>query len=453
MSQSTSSLKQKKILIVHFRVGKTDGVSLQIELYRQLLKSRGADVYLCAGPISEGADYVIEELEQQLDPQAFIIDEDAFGGLKNFVSVSEFKRSFQKRQQQLMISFREVIEQLQPTNLIVSNIFSVGEGLYAAGALSQVLDRYQIPTIAINHDWYWEHDRYREPTCELVEKQLDQYFPPRRDYLRLACINSIAQKEVARRKNVTPQLVHDIHDFQQAHWKRKPNHNKIMAQHGVDQKRVVILQATRIVRRKNIEIAINLTRKINRKLKELSSPVTLYDGRKVEVHQEHPAVLVLAGYAEKRHRWYLEQLLEYAAEQEVKIAFVGERVGTDLELSDVYPYADLITFPSFKEGFGNQFLEAVFAKKPVALFEYPVFKSDIKPRGFHYINLGDYIAGKTSDGLVQLPPAILEEASDEAINLLQNNPAYRKFTETNFQLGLDNYHLDNLIPFFQDNLV
>jgi len=46
---------------------------------------------------------------------------------------------------------------------------------------------------------------------------------------------------------------------------------------------------------------------------------------------------------------------------------------------DTYVFADIISYPSIFEGWGNQFIEAVFAKKPVIVFEYPVFKSDIKP--------------------------------------------------------------------------
>lgn len=32
-----------------------------------------------------------------------------------------------------------------------------------------------------------------------------------------------------------------------------------------------------------------------------------------------------------------------------------------------------MTYPSLREGWGNQFIEAVFAKLPVVLLEYPVW--------------------------------------------------------------------------------
>ena len=71
-------VKSKRILIIHYRVGKTDGVSLQIASYKEILESHGAKVVLCSGPENIGADYVIKDLEQQLNPEIFTIDEDAF---------------------------------------------------------------------------------------------------------------------------------------------------------------------------------------------------------------------------------------------------------------------------------------------------------------------------------------------------------------------------------------
>ena len=56
---------------------------------------------------------------------------------------------------------------------------------------------------------------------------------------------------------------------------------------------------------------------------------------------------------------------------------------------DAYVFADLITYPSLLEGWGNQFLEGIFAKKPLIIFEYPVFLTDIKEKGFNIVSLGD----------------------------------------------------------------
>ena len=50
-------------------------------------------------------------------------------------------------------------------------------------------------------------------------------------------------------------------------------------------------------------------------------------------------------------------------------------------LWDTYVFADFVTYPSLWEGWGNQLLEAIRAKLPIMLFEYPVYKVDIKDKG------------------------------------------------------------------------
>ena len=60
-------------------------------------------------------------------------------------------------------------------------------------------------------------------------------------------------------------------------------------------------------------------------------------------------------------------------------------------LDDIYPYADLVTYPSNFEGFGNAFLEAVYYKKPIMVNNYSIYATDIKPKGFSVIEIDGYV--------------------------------------------------------------
>ena len=42
----------KRIGILHYQVGRTDGVSLEIDKWQQVLENRGHEVFLCAGDLS-----------------------------------------------------------------------------------------------------------------------------------------------------------------------------------------------------------------------------------------------------------------------------------------------------------------------------------------------------------------------------------------------------------------
>ena len=64
-------------------------------------------------------------------------------------------------------------------------------------------------------------------------------------------------------------------------------------------------------------------------------------------------------------------------------------------LGDVYPYADLVTYPSSIEGFGNAFLEAVYYHRPIFVNNYSIYEVDIKPKGFRAVWFDGFIGKDT----------------------------------------------------------
>jgi len=90
-------------------------------------------------------------------------------------------------------------------------------------------------------------------------------------------------------------------------------------------------------------------------------------------------------------------------------------------LFDIYPHADLVTYPSFYEGFGNAFLEAVYFRKPVVVNTYSVYARDIHPLGFKTIEMSQLITN---------------QVVDETRQLLSDKVLRAEWAETNFKLGL-----------------
>jgi glycosyltransferase involved in cell wall biosynthesis len=95
----------------------------------------------------------------------------------------------------------------------------------------------------------------------------------------------------------------------------------------------------------------------------------------------------------------------------------------------VYPHANLVTYPSFYEGFGNALLEAVLYKRLVLANRYPVYNADIKPLGFKFIELDGYV-------------------NDNAVNLtkdLINDQARREnYAEHNYAIAQEYFSLEIL---------
>ena len=89
-------------------------------------------------------------------------------------------------------------------------------------------------------------------------------------------------------------------------------------------------------------------------------------------------------------------------------------------LWDIYPHADLVSYPSFYEGYGNAFVEAIYFRKPMLVNRYQIFEADIEPKGFKVIAFDGYITPETV----------------EKVELVLANPdKLAEMAETNYMLG------------------
>lgn len=202
MLHNSQPFKGERILICHFRVGKTDGVSLQISAWKEILEKAGAQVKLCGGNQSVGADYVLNHFENQLDPDVFRIDQAAFDSDGIFKDERDFQHQFENITRAIETDFKKAVNDFHPSVIVISNVFSVGENLPAAKAILSVLDQLKIPTLLVHHDFYWENTRYRQPKFAFIENHLNEFFPPKRSFLKHACINSIARMELLGKKGI-----------------------------------------------------------------------------------------------------------------------------------------------------------------------------------------------------------------------------------------------------------
>lgn len=103
--------------------------------------------------------------------------------------------------------------------------------------------------------------------------------------------------------------------------------------------------------------------------------------RLVAERQTPPVLAVIGGHSFQDHRAYRERVL-------ATLAPLGLELGTDVvevgsvpeaEMAAWYRAADLLAFPSVKEGFGLAALEAMAAGVPVVTSDLPVFREWIVP--------------------------------------------------------------------------
>ena len=83
-----------------------------------------------------------------------------------------------------------------------------------------------------------------------------------------------------------------------------------------------------------------------------------------------------------------------------------------------------MTYPSTYEGFGNAFLESVYYKKPIAVNNYSIYATDIKPKGFSVVEINGFVTDKTVS---------------QALRALDDEAYREQMTNHNYEIALRYY--------------
>ena len=431
-----------KIALAHFRTGQTDGVSLEMDKWRYLLEKLGHEVVYISG--TPEAEIQIEELFYKNKKNLKFVY-NAYRNLEDYGSESELKAEIEKEAAVIKNKLKKEIKAAEIELLIPNNIFSLGWNLPAAIAFKDLIAELGLKTIAHHHDFYWERELYSNPVCNFVDNLLEEYFPPQIEEIEHVVINKIAKRELKKRKSLDSTVVPNVFDFKAPLWQEDQYNKDLRKRLGIKEDDIVVLHATRIAERKAIELAIEFTARLQKE--ELAG--SLYDGRNFS--EENRVVFLLPGLTEGNEE-YVEFLDQEAKKYNVEIIWAGDLFAHQRQevdgqkiysLWDSYVISDLITYTSIKEGWGNQLLEALFAKKPVVVLEYPVFKSDIKEHNLELASLGgEYQQRK--DGYIKIAAAKYQPALNEALKYLKDSEYRKKAVERNFETAAENFSYQRL---------
>lgn len=438
--------------MIHFKAGDTDGVSLEMDKWREAFRLQGHTVHFCCGNTPMQADgctvlaalaYVGEDVRA--------LNRGTFETLDDYGDASSYNQAMNAAVLQLTEDLHAWITSASLDVLIVENIWSVGLHPAAAVALGNLIKNHHLQVLAHHHDFYWERVKPVCITCKQAMQLVDKYLPPHIPGIKHVVINSKARQVLEERKGITADIIPNVFDFSPNRWQEDSYNTDLRKAFGIKKEDVLILQATRVVRRKGIELAISFVQVLAKQL-EAYRGRTLYNGRTFS--DSSNVVLVLAGSIDHDDGAYLAELMEFARKQQIILRWIGDCIGHTrtrrhekkcYSLWDTYVHADLVSYPSYWEGWGNQLLEAVYAKVPVALFPYEIYERDIKPAGFSMIELGkaEHITW-TDQGFAQLPSQQLEQAAADACTVLFNRQARTDMVESNFKIGEKEFSLATL---------
>ena len=355
----------KNIGFISTRFAGTDGVTLESAKWAQVLWDDKNVSYWYAGRLDRHPDI------SMCVPEAFFghsenqwINDRIWGTTYRSRLVSERIQEMAKYLKETLYDF---VDKFHIDIIVPQNVLTIPMHLPLGVALTEFINETQIPTIAHHHDFYWERDRF---SVNCVKDYLDMAFPCKGDNIRHAVINQAAQEQLSLRKGASSLLIPNVFDFDNPPLKMDDYAKDFREEVGLEEDDIFILQPTRIVPRKGIEHAIKLVGLLN-------------DPR---------CKLVISHDAGDEGFEYQHMLEELAHEEGVDLRFIADRVSDIRQLNkdgkkmytlwDLYPHADLVTYPSIYEGFGNALLEALYFRVPIVVNRYSIFIQDIEPKGF-----------------------------------------------------------------------
>ena len=396
----------KNIGFISFRISGTDGVSLETMKWAEVFESLGNNCYFMAGDLDIP------------DEKSFVVPEAHFThpeikhlyGLA-FSSASrpkELTAGLHKYRELIKEKLYEFVKMFEIDVLIAQNVLTIPLNISLGMALTEFIAETGIFTIAHHHDFFWERKRFLR-NC--VWDYFNSCYPPHLSSIQHVVINSSAQNQLALRTGISAMIIPNVMKFETPPAPVDEYASDVREVMGIGDDEYLILQPTRVVQRKGIEHAIELVNRLGSK-----------------------ATLVISHASGDEGYEYEQRVREYAQLLGVKALFIQQIIddnrGTTPDgkkiysLQDIYPHANLVSYPSLQEGFGNAFLETIYFKKPILINNYSIYFYDIKPKGFDVIEMDDYITNKT----VETTKRILAD------------PDYvSEMVEKNYALGLKHY--------------
>lgn len=429
-----------KVAVICGKLGDVDGVSLEVDKWIDALASQGHEVFTFAGfypkPLSaipEERQFTLEEIrfgsEEQLEYEDWFFPHLRTGPFR----LSEERK--EKLLEQLEQSGTRVanelfsrIQQLGIDVIIAQNTNAMPMALVAGVAVYKLATERRVATIFHHHDFWWERSRFSH---NHIEDFLGRIMPPADPGLEHVVLSSYAEHILRSFKRVHPRVIPNCEDFE--HPPVRDDYNSSFRQElGFSDDDILIIQPTRIVRRKRIEDSVELVGRLVEKYPAIAGRIrfviSLYQG-------------------DEPDRNYIGQIRQMCEERKIDLRLISDRVASTRRQDgegrrmftnrDVLVNADIVTYLPIWEGFGNALLEALAARVPVVTTTYLVYKTDIKIMGFDNIEIRDVY---DHENRLIIP----ERAVDEMYRLLTEPRARKEMVERNFIIGKKEFGLDTL---------
>jgi glycosyltransferase involved in cell wall biosynthesis len=391
MAYCPNCKRNHNVGFISTRFAGTDGVSLETAKWADVFEKVGFSSYYFAGELDRPPEcsFLVEAAHFQ-HPDIKDVFRNCFGARVRgrFVTqkIYELKRK-------LKDDLYRFIDKYEIDLLVPENALTIPLNLPLGIAITEVISETGMPTIAHHHDFFWERQHFM---TNAAWEYLNMAFPPHLPTIQHVVINSSADNQLSLRTGISATIIPNVMDFEnpppmtnrsescgldseKKEASRDEYASDVRQALGVADNELLILQPTRVVKRKGIEHAIELVHRLGMKAKLVISHASGDEGYDYERRVREYSKLM------KVDTYFVSNIIN----EQRGLTKNGRKIYT---LEDVYPHADLVTYPSTFEGFGNAFLEAIYFCRPIVVNTYSIYTMDIKPKGFSVIEIDGYVS-------------------------------------------------------------
>ncbi len=406
--------KVHHIGFISTRIAGTDGVSLETEKWARVFEKERFDCFYFAGELDRDRKCsYLSEKAHFMDPEIRDIFNAVFEGTSQRARSRAVTNQIHDIKELLKDQLYDFIDKFNIDLLVPENALTIPLNIPLGLAITELLAETGLPCIAHHHDFFWERRQFKTNS---VWDYLNMAFPPHLPTIRHVVINSAASNQLSLRTGISSTIIPNVMDFENPPPPPDEYAGDVRQALGLAADEKLILQPTRVVKRKGIENAIELVSRLGIKSRLVISHASGDEGHDYE-----------------------QRLIDYSKRMGVDTLFVSDIINDRRDttadgrkvytLDDIYHHADFITYPSSIEGFGNAFLEAVYFKKPILVNCYSIYTFDIKPKGFKAVEIDGYVT---------------DEAVAQTRALLEDESSRQKMVDTNYRLAKQFYSYEVL---------
>ncbi|HRI13043.1 MAG TPA: glycosyltransferase family 1 protein, partial [Verrucomicrobiota bacterium] len=199
----------KRIGFISTRFHGTDGVTLEARKWAQILEGMGHTCYWMAGQLDAPVERsYLAPLAFFNHPEVATLQSQLFGVPFRTRAITN---QIQKLKERLKDDLYHFIRKFNLEVLVPENILAIPMHVPLGLAMTEVIAETPIPVIAHHHDFAWERERF---TLNGVNDCLAAAFQPAFFAMDHVVINSMAQKELARRLGIPSHIIPNILQFE-----------------------------------------------------------------------------------------------------------------------------------------------------------------------------------------------------------------------------------------------